>query len=423
MNVTVTAENIGGTVEILSSKSELHRLMLLASLSDTPTTITYSGVASKDVIATADCINAVGGKAKVENGKIEVSPIKVTDKTCYVCPNESGSTLRFILPVFSALGIDYEVTVNGRLGSRPLSPLYEIMLASGVSLSENGVYPLKVKGKLNSSFYQIDGSVSSQFITGLLMSLPINSKIGKVQVVGDFQSQSYVDVTVDAMSKFGAVVTKTEHTYDVKCDKYTSCGQIKAGGDWSNGAFFLCAGALCEKGVTVKGLDKNSKQGDKKILCALEKMGAKITWNGDDVTVKKGNLQAITLDVADIPDLVPILAIVASVSKGVTRIENGARLRLKESDRISSVVAMINALGGKATEGEDYIIIEGVDQLSGGVVDGANDHRIVMASAIASVVSSGKITILGAQAVQKSYPDFFEVITKIGLASKEACNE
>ena len=251
------------------------------------------------------------------------------------------------------------------------------------------------------------------------MSLPLIANNGKVVVTGDFQSQSYVDITIDAMQKFGAVVTKTGRTYEVKCDQYQSKSDLKAGGDWSNGAFALVCGALSELGVKVTGLEQNSKQGDKKILDVLAQIGANITIENDGITIKKGSLMPIEIDVGDIPDLVPIIAVICSVCAGTSKIKNVRRLRLKESDRVQSVIEMINALGGDAYEQDDCIYINGVEQLTGGTVDSYNDHRIVMASAIASVVCKSEVKILNANAVTKSYPNFFQVFNKIGIIGKE----
>ncbi len=415
----VQPAKIGGETEILSSKSELHRLLIISALclDGNSTEIFFSGEPSQDVIATIDCLTAVGASIERKGSSFIVKPITtVPSDTVLICPNESGSTLRFILPVFSALGINYNVTVNGRLGKRPLSPLYELMNANGVKMSENGVYPLSVQGVLKINDIQIDGSVSSQFITGLLMALPIMGG-GTLKVTGDYQSKSYVDITIGAMREFGVNVIENNSVYEVK-GKYSSKNKVYADGDWSNSAFMLALGAIAGK-VTVTGLDIDSYQGDKAVIDILKRFGAKITIEGNRVTAEKSNLIATDIDASNIPDLIPALSIVAAVAKGKTTVYNAERLRLKESDRIKSVVNMVNALGGNAIETADGLVIHGKKSLNGGVVDGFNDHRIVMSAAISAAVSNTPVTIIGANAVNKSYTQFFKVAQNLGLITKE----
>jgi len=408
-------------VQILSSKSELHRLLMLSALcaDKTETSIAFVGKPSKDVLATIDCMN-IGGASIVENNSVFYS-MPINNRPLYpitVSCNESGSTLRFLLPVFSALGKKYTVLVNGRLSSRPLSPMYELLTQNGVTLSRNGVYPLSVYGKFTGGDLSIDGSVSSQFITGLLMALPLTEKGGSVTVTGDFQSRPYVDITVDAMKKFGVEVVVDGNKYIVPKTDYVSPGDIKAGGDWSNSAFFLVAGAIGGN-VTVSGLDMDSKQGDKAIVDILKAFGANVEVLSDSIKVSKSKLKAIDVDAKDIPDMVPALAVLASVADGKTRIYNAQRLRIKESDRIKSVVEMINNLGGEAEETDDGMIITGKQFLTGGTVSSYNDHRIAMSASVASVVCKNTVTVLGAEAVNKSYPEFYEKIKALGSNVKE----
>ncbi len=419
MDIKITSSNVIGVAEAISSKSELHRLLLLSALCQDgeKTTVFYNGEASQDVMATVNCLIALGASIEIGYNFFTVTPIKeIPEKTVDISPNESGSTLRFILPIFSALGARYKINVNGRLGERPLSPLYELMADNGVTMSENGKYPLFVSGKLNANDVKICGNVSSQFISGLLMAMPIMGG-GKVTVTGDYESKSYVDITVGAMRKFGVIVEEKDNVYTVKSDKYRSLGKINAGGDWSNSAFLLSLGAIAGR-ISVKGLDINSLQGDKEIINILKKFGAKISVSDNEITAEKATLYGIEIDASNIPDLVPTLAVVASASKGKTKIFNAGRLRLKESDRIKTVVEMINALGGKATETDDGIILEG-RSLTGGIVYGQNDHRIVMSAGVASSISVNPVIIKGAQAVNKSYPQFFEVVSSLGLKYKE----
>ena len=419
MNALVSqTKKVNGKVNILSSKSELHRLILISAFADDKTEISFNGEPSKDVIATISCIRSIGAKAEIEEGKITVTPVsEITSDVADVFCNESGSTLRFILPMFSAVGKNISVTVSGRLGNRPLSPMYEILENNGAKLSGNGQYPLIASGRFSGGNVEIAGNVSSQFISGLLMAMPLTKQGGSVKVIGTFESRPYVDITIGMMQKFGVTVTEKDNVFTVS-GKYKSPKKVMAGGDWSNTAFFACLGAISGKTVTT-GLDFNSLQGDKKVAEILAKFGAKVKVKGDALTVKKHKLQGLEIDAKDIPDMVPALSVVASVSKGETVFKNAERLRLKESDRIKSVVDMINALGGEAKETKGGLIVIGKEKLKGGTVDGANDHRIVMSASIASAVCENQVIIEGAEAVAKSYPQFFEIIKTFGFNVEE----
>ena len=419
MNVEISAKQVNGTIEILSSKSELHRMIILACLKKSQTRIFYSGKASEDVNATVDCMRKIGVLIKEENNCFTVvPPQKFIKNGVEINVKESGSTLRFLLPVFSALGISYVVHTEGRLSLRPLSPLYELMQENGVTLGKNGVYPMSVSGLLLGNKYEIDGGVSSQFITGLLLSLVAKNKGGSITVTGKFESKPYVDLTVDVMKKMGINVLSSGNSYEVQPYADDEDMQIKAGGDWSNGAFFACMGAVSGK-ISVTGIDLESKQGDKKVLDILQRMGAKITKSENAFTVENAPLFATDIDAKDVPDIIPPLACVCALSYGVSRIYNAQRLKIKESDRIKSVVNMLKVVGVKVEEKEDGMIIYGKSLLNSGTVDGAGDHRIVMSCAILALKANGKIMINGAHAVKKSYPQFFEEIYKLGYKVKE----
>ena len=418
MNISIKAKQVLGKVKVISSKSELHRLLIMSAFAKTESEISFHGELSLDVLASIDCLKQLGADIIVKESEILVTPIKELPKErVKIFCNESGSTLRFMLPLLAVLGISAEISVSGRLKDRPLSPMYELLTENGVSLSKKGEYPLTINGKLKVNAVSIDGGVSSQFISGLLMALAVANVNGKVQVTGNFQSKSYVNITVETIKKFGVSVSVLDNTYSVLGKEYSGKKTI-AYGDWSNGAFFLSLGAISGK-ISVQGLDENSFQGDKEIVNLLKKFGAVVKSEKNEISVEKNSLSALEIDVADIPDLVPILSVVAGLSKGTTTIFNGERLRLKESDRIKSSVEMINSIGGKAVETKDGIIITGVNEYSGGVVDSYNDHRIVMASAIASARSKNEIRIINALAVNKSYPSFFNELKGLGFEIKE----
>ena len=407
MEKTLFSPALFGTVPAISSKSEAHRALICAALSDKPTSIICE-YTNNDIDATVSCLNSLGADI-VRNGKIFlVNPINEPVENATLDCGESGSTLRFIIPIIAALGVNAKIFMHGRLPSRPLSPLYELLTDNGVRLSAEGSNPLCISGKLKSGNYEIAANVSSQFISGLLFALSLCEGDSTLTLTGKIESKNYIDMTLDAQKMFGAQIEISKNTYKIKgIGKYISRGECKIMGDWSNAAFFLCAGAMSRDSVCVFGIDENSSQGDKKILEVLAAMGANVQIAGDYVTVYPSKLHEANIDASQIPDLVPIIATVASVAEGKTTIYNAGRLRLKESDRIESVCAMIKALGGDITPTSDGMVIVGKPQLDGGTVDSFADHRIVMSAAIASTVCKNPVTIIGYEAVNKSYPDFF----------------
>jgi 3-phosphoshikimate 1-carboxyvinyltransferase len=413
MTVSCAPSVLCGTIKSISSKSDAHRLLICAALSENETKI-YCNVMSKDIAATICCLKAMGTEISVDGDIITVSPKQLNKKAELDC-NESGSTLRFLLPLVSALGIDATINGSGRLPQRPISPLKEEMEKKGVVFHTGNNFPLHLTGQLQSGDYEIEGNVSSQFITGLLMALPVLNGNSKIKLIPPVESKSYLDITISVLRKFGIQVEEQENLYIIKGNqKYTSPKEIVTDGDWSNSSFFLCAGALSENGVTVTDLDVNSPQGDKKILEVLKNMGAYVQISGNEITVKKNNLKGITIDASDIPDAVPVVSVVAAACTGETRIINAGRLRIKESDRIKSVVEMINSVGGYAEETDDGMIIHGGKPLKGGKVDGYNDHRIVMSASVLSILCDDNIEITDSNAVEKSYPDFWECFNKMG---------
>ena len=413
MTANCTPSQISGKIRAISSKSDAHRILICAALSQNETKINCN-VMSKDIAATICCLKAMGTEISVDGDIITVTPKPFKRQSDLDC-GESGSTLRFLMPVVSALGIDTTITGHGRLPQRPISPLKEEMEKKGVTFHTDNRFPLHLTGQLQSGEYEIQGNISSQFITGLLLALPILDGDSIIKLIPPVESKSYLDITVSVLRKFGIEIEEQENLYIIKGNQqYISPKEITVDGDWSNASFFLCAGALCENGVTVTDLDINSPQGDKKILDVLKNMGADVQINGTEITVKKNKLNGITVDASDIPDAVPIISVVAAACKGDTKIINAGRLRIKESDRIKAVVEMINSVGGKAEETDDGMIIHGGNELFGGKVTGYNDHRIVMSASIMSCLCKGNVEITDSNAVEKSYPDFFNDFNKMG---------
>jgi 3-phosphoshikimate 1-carboxyvinyltransferase len=324
----------------------------------------------------------LGAKIHRDERGYTVSPIQAVPKTAVLDCCESGSTLRFLLPIVGALGVDATFQMAGRLPSRPLSPLWEEMERMGCALSRPTPDTIRCQGKLQPGNYTIDGGISSQFITGLLFALSLIPGKTHLAITGRIESRPYIAMTEQVLSLFGA-------------PRYQSPGEISVEGDWSNGAFWLAAKALGSD-LTVTGLDPASSQGDRAVADILPQI-----LNREPV-----------ISAADIPDLVPILAVTAAANNGAVFTDIG-RLRIKESDRVASTMAMIHALGGKAEATESTLTITGTG-LQGGVVDACNDHRIAMSAAIASTVCTSPVTILGAACVQKSYPGFWEEFRNLG---------
>lgn len=437
MNVIVEPVSLGGELRAPSSKSEAHRLLICAGFAPGTTDIDCT-TTSEDIDATARCLEALGARVTRTKAGFRVRPVRGTSSTDNLpdpaanapldC-GESGSTLRFLLPVVAALGRGGRLTGSGRLPERPLSPLYEELVAHGVSLSPQGTMPLCVEGRLRPGRFELPGNVSSQFVSGLLMAAPLMGAPVEVLVRKPVESLPYITMTVDALARFGVEVSEgnsvTEDGSEAR--SYVVCaprglvspGTVGVGGDWSNAAFWLAAGALGQRGVAVSGLSEKSVQGDRQVLAALALFGARVLRSPNGSAVEPDRLVGRTLDVRSCPDLVPPLAAVSAVAEGTTRITGAGRLRIKESDRLATVSAAIRALGGNARVDGDDLVIVGTPRLKGGIVDAANDHRIAMMAAVLAARCDSPVTILGAQCVSKSYPNFFEDLVALGGACRE----
>jgi len=380
MDITIQPGKLCGTVAAIPSKSQAHRYLICAAFADVPTEL-YCPDTNRDIEATADCLRALGADIiRTETGYTVIPagfiPVQADLNCC-----ESGSTLRFLLPVAGALGVDATFHLAGRLPQRPLSPLWEEMERMGCHLSRPTANTVRCTGRLKQGAYSIDGSVSSQYITGLLFALSLLGD-SVLEITGRIESKPYIDITKKALTLFGA-------------PQFRSPGKLEVEGDWSNGAFWLAAKALGNQ-LTVTGLSEASPQGDRAVadILPLLEQGAPV------------------VSAADIPDLVPILAVTAAAKNGAV-FTDIQRLRLKESDRAATTVAMLQALGGNAQATESTLTVYGTG-LTGGTVDSANDHRIAMAAAVASTVCVAPVTILGSECVKKSYPKFWEEFNRLG---------
>lgn len=411
MDIRIEPQKLNGTINAIPSKSAAHRLLICAALADRPTTI-YIDRTSDDITATAECMKAIGAEITIDGNAYRITPIETPAAAPTLDCGESGSTLRFLLPVAAALGNDSHFIGRGRLPKRPLSDLTAAMKEHGITMDSESL-PMTLKGTLRGGTYRIKGNISSQYITGLLLALPLAEEDSTIELTTELESASYIDITLSALKIFGIEIETTPDGYHIKGGQtYRSPNEITVEGDWSNAAFFLTAATLGND-LTMTGLDPDSPQGDRKITDLLQSFGAEKVIGENSIAMKGGDLAGCVIDIRDTPDLLPILSVAATQAKGKTTFVNAARLRLKESDRLESSAALINDLGGKAETTEDTLTVYGVG-LVGGTVDSCNDHRIAMSAAIAATFCEKAVTIRGAEAVKKSYPAFFEDYNKLG---------
>ena len=376
MDITITPGKLHGTVTAIPSKSQAHRMLICAAFADKGT-ILHCPESNRDIDATAQCLNALGAEITRLPDGFSVKPVQVIPESAVLPCQDSGSTLRFLLPVAGALGCNATFLMTGRLPQRPLSPMWEELERMGCTLTRPTEDTIRCTGRLRPGVYRISGGVSSQFITGLLLACALIPGESRIAVLGKLESAPYVTMTQQAMALFG----KPSKDFTVSGGGFRSPGELTVEGDWSNAAFFLAAKALGSS-ITVQNLNPDSPQGDRACARLLPALAA------DNLTVTAAaNHGAVFTDIR--------------------------RLRLKESDRVESVIAMLEALGGKASATEDTLTVCGTG-LKGGTVDSRNDHRIAMAAAIAATVCQKGVTILGARCVEKSYPGFFEEFRKLG---------
>ncbi len=407
MNVTVSQTQYYGETIAVPSKSHAHRLLIAAALKKGETVIKNIGE-SDDVLATAQCLCQMGATVTVEKGEARVSGIYQVKKGGNPDACESGSTLRFLMPVAAALGAECTFTGKGRLFARPSEELCRV-------LKEKGAYcdGKTVRGQIVGGEYEIDATISSQYLSGLLFALPLLAEDSKIILRGEPVSKNYIDMTLDVLKRSGISFEKTPYGFFVPGrQQYKLPDLVECEGDWSSAAFMLAAGAVGKK-VSVRGLDIKSLQGDKKIIDVLRLSGAKVNVQGQSVSVERGENKPFEADIENIPDLAPILAVVAAGCTGVSRLLHVHRLKIKESDRLEAIKETLSAAGITAKEENDTLIIEGGNPKCGNF-DGKNDHRMVMSAAILAGGAKGDSTITDCEAVKKSYPGFFEDYKKIG---------
>lgn len=427
MDKTVFPGSLHGTLPILPSKSASHRAVMLAAMARERTDIAPLQL-SRDIQATLACAQALGltdsvsvaqdessgfMRARICGGEPSRSPRAMRTLDC----GESGSTLRFFIP----LALDGRGPVrfvgHGRLMQRPLDVYEQLFVPGGMTFAREGDF-LTVEGELRSGEYALRGDVSSQFITGLLLALPRLAGDSTLTLVTPLESRPYVELTRRAQAAFGIVSHWEESGRRLRIpggQAARSPGSLHVEGDWSHAAFYLTAGVIGRAGpVTLTGLDPRSAQGDRAIVTILRGMGAEIREESGRITAFPSRLHGLRVDVSQLPDLVPVLAVAMACAQGESRITGAARLRIKESDRLRAIRHALNAAGADVTEQADGLIVHGGHPFHAACIDGCNDHRIVMAMAVAGTVAQGGLTLQGAEAAAKSAPAFWEEFASLG---------
>ncbi len=412
-SITFSKSYLKGEVDAPSSKSYTHRAIIAASLArgkSKITNITYSD----DIYATIKAVEAFGAKVEIHptycyvNGTKKIKRIQDP-----IHCNESGSTLRFMIPILSLSNKKFTITGKPSLMKRPLTVYEDIFSQEGMHFTlDNNI--LELKGSLTSKVYEIDGSISSQFLTGLMFALPLLDGDSTIKIINHLESKSYINITIDLLEEFGIVIKEINEGYFIKGNQMYHAKDYAVEGDYSQAAFFLVAGQI-NGAIKINNLDHNSPQGDKVVTDIIKDMKGRIIYSEEGLISEKTTTQGTVIDISDCPDLGPILCLLASVSRGVTKVVNIERLRLKESDRVHSTVTTLQKLGANIEVIDQEIIIQGLPNLIGGVtVDSHNDHRIAMMVAIASLISENSIDLTNPYAINKSYPDFYKDYQKLG---------
>ena len=390
--VEIENSALNGELTLPPSKSAAHRAIICSFLAGVGTV--------EPIIPSKDMKAAIGAANSLKSGDKIINCI------------ESGNTLRFFIPVAAALGKEVTFIGEGRLPQRPLGEYIELLPKHGVNIESSGSLPLSISGKLESGDFEIRGDISSQYITGLMLALPVLDGDSKIILTTPLKSKPYVDMTVKVLSDYGVFVQETDYGYFIKGNQKYAVRDYTVEGDWSHAAFFMSAAAIGGK-ITLKGLDMNSAQGDKAVVDVMRMFGAEVTVGENSVTCEKSELHGIDIDCDNIPDMVPAIAVTAAFAKGKTVIRGAQRLRFKESDRIEAIVSNLRKMGVDVAETDDGMIINPCGVCSA-QLKGYNDHRIVMAFSVAGLFAKGKICIDEAESVNKTYPSFFDDFNKLG---------
>ena len=412
-SVRISPSVLHGTVSVPPSKSAAHRAVICGALSRGKSIIAPIEE-SNDFKATIECMKRLGADINLSGKILTVDGSNIfNNKKAELDCGESGSTLRFLIPVAAAGGIETVFTGRGKLPERPIGVYTDCLPQKGVSCITEGGLPLNTAGQLQSGVYEVPGNVSSQFITGLMLALPLLPGDSDIILTSPLQSAGYIDMTRDIMKSFGVTVDVTDKGWHIPGGQSYCPQNFTVEGDWSQAAFFMTAAALGGT-ITIDNLSMSSCQGDKACVEIYRRLGASVEEKDGNIIISPGKLRGLTIDARDIPDMVPALSAAAALAEGTTVIKGAARLRIKECDRLRAMTDGLGRLGADITETEDGLIINGVPELSGGKAEGYNDHRIVMSLAAAAVKSRGDIIISDMESINKSYPSFFEDYRSLG---------
>jgi 3-phosphoshikimate 1-carboxyvinyltransferase len=426
-DITIRPARLSGTIQVPPSKSMAHRAVICAFLSEGESRIDNVEL-SEDIIATCRAAEALGGDIDILESLVPGRKMlvirgngTVSIKRKLIHCGESGTTARFIIPVTRLDGGEVIVTGDGKLKERPFGVFYDLFDSQGIRHeTQDGKLPLTLNGELKPGSFSMRGDVSSQFISGLLLALPILPGDSVIALTTPLESAGYVDMTMQMQKQFGVRIdfNREENKFHIPGWQKYNPQNHQVEGDWSQAAFWLAAGVLSGP-VAIGGLNPDSLQGDKVIEAFLRQMGASLSWQEGLLVAEESRLTGIKMDVSQCPDLVPVLAVLGSIAEGDTEIIHAARLRIKECDRLKAITTELKAMGAKIYEKEDSLFIQGKQRLTGGRAYGWNDHRIVMAAAIAASACEKNTTIEGCQAVSKSYPSFWEHYQGLGGKASE----
>jgi len=421
MKLIVSLSRISGQVCAPPSKSHTHRAFLLAGLAKGESVV-LSPLLGEDTLATLDAVQALGAKICTAEDRITIlggdlhAPLP---KGTFINCKNSGTSIRMLAGIASRLDGTTGFTGDSSLCSRPMKPLLDALSELGAEVtSENGCAPFTIAGPGSGGDVYIRGDVSSQFISALLISAPLGKTDTNIHLTTSLTSKPYVNMTISAMKKHGVSVETTDDGYLVRSGQVYSPVDVQVGGDYSSAAFLFAAAALTGE-ITVSGLDPADPQGDQVVISILETFGAEVIREGEKVTVRKADLTSADIDLANAPDLFPIIAVLASQANGTSRLYGAAHLRFKESDRIMSTARFLRSMGADIQETEDGCIITGPAALSGTNVTTFGDHRIMMAAAVAGLIADGQTIIDDAGCCAVSYPGFVRDMQRLGADMRE----
>lgn len=418
-DLKIEPRKLSGNVTVPPSKSLAHRAIISASLANGKSEI-HNIQFSDDMIATINGMRALGARIEEKQNRIIVEGVGTftgLENQTIDC-NESGSTLRFLLPISTLFNGETHFIGQGKLGARPLDTYIEIFEEQGISYTSSSTdeLDLKVNGSLKPGNYSMSGDVSSQFITGMLLTLPLLDGDSTLTITTDLESVGYIELTLSVLKAFGVQVDHNNYRrFKIPGNQHYTATDYTIEGDYSQAAFFLSAGALGSD-VQVDGLNHHSLQGDREIIDILEQLNAEFEVDEDSAQARSQKLNGdVEIDGSQVPDIIPVAALVASLSRGKTVIKNLLRLRIKESDRLMATQKELAALGANIEIVDDELHIEGVSELQGGAeVWSHRDHRIAMMLGIASTVCKGPIIVKDSESVAKSYPDFWKDFNALG---------